>query len=214
MRLAAAVALATLASIAPAADQKAKPVVLVTAYGVFDGRAVNGSSTVAKRLDGLEIGGATIAIAILPVRWGEPEARIPKLVAEKKPILLLGLGEGYPDKITCERVGHNKTMDYPDTAGKKPAAATIDALGPAERKATLLFDEAWFAGATFPVKASDDAGAYLCNELLYVAAAEDVDRIGFMHLPPQGETKDDAYCGVCLPVVKLVLEKNLAAKAH
>jgi pyroglutamyl-peptidase len=204
------IALACAIPSAAAADmQPSAPTVVVTAFGKFAGRTINGSETVAKRLDGITIDGARIVVKVLPVRWGAPEATVPDLVKAEHPVLLLGLGEGHPGKITCESTARN-AAGYPDELGEPPPS-TLDASGPATRAARIAFDPAWFADANIPVVSSDDAGTYLCNNMLYVASAQAVTRVGFVHLPPQGDTADDDYCALCLPVVKGVIAHNLAA---
>ncbi len=206
------IALAGAAIPAAATDsQQLAPTVVVTAFGKFAGRTINGSETVARRLDGATIGGARIVVKVLPVRWGAPEASVPDLVKAEHPVLLLGLGEGYPGKITCESTARN-VAGFPDELGKAPPA-TLDPNGPATRTARIQFDPAWFTDARIPVVASDDAGNYLCNNMLYVASAQPVTKVGFVHLPPQGDARDDDYCAVCLPVVKGMIEHNLAGNA-
>ncbi|HYE06400.1 MAG TPA: hypothetical protein VEL07_12875 [Planctomycetota bacterium] len=204
------IALALLALCTMATAVESQRVVLITAYGPFQGRGVNGSETVARGLDGVEIAGAVIRVRVLPVRWGEPEARVPAAIDELAPVLVVGLGEGHPDRVAVERTARNQAQ-HPDEAGTAPPA-TLQVLGPAERAATLLFDPAWCADATVPVVASDDAGAYLCNNLLYVALASAVPRVGFIHLPPQGGTTDDAYRAALTPIVRAIIERNLAAE--
>ncbi len=203
-------ALLLLATMASALESQ--PVVLITAYGPFEGRGVNGSETVARGLDGLEIAGAVVRVRVLPVRWGEPEARVPAAIDELKPALVIGLGEGHPDRVAVERIARNHAQN-PDEAGHAPPA-TLQILGPAQRAATLVFDPAWCAGAAIPVVASDDAGAYLCNNLLYVALASAVPRVGFIHLPPQGETPAEDYRAALAPIVRTIIEHNLAPAAE
>lgn len=187
----------------------AEPCILVTAYGPFDGRGINGSATLARRLDGSVIAGHRVRIEVLPVRWGAPQATLPTAIAAAEPALLLGLGEGWPDKVTCELVGRN-VASHPDVDGKAPPAPTLEASGPAERRARLVFDAAWFAGGRIPVVASEDAGAYLCNALLYTALAQPTAKVGFVHVPPQGAVDDERYAAALLPIVRTIIEKNLA----
>ncbi len=202
-RLLALLALCTVAS-----ALESKPVVLITAYGPFAGRGVNGSETIARALDGLEIAGAVVRVRVLAVRWGEPEARVPAAIDELTPVLVVGLGEGHPDRVAVESSARNQAQ-HPDEAGRAPPA-TLQVLGPTQRAATLVFDPAWCTEAAVPVVASDDAGAYLCNNLLYVALASAVPRVGFIHLPPQGETPTDEYRAALTPIVRTIIERNLA----
>ncbi|MBA3708304.1 MAG: hypothetical protein H0W83_05745 [Planctomycetes bacterium] len=184
------------------------PIVLVTAYAPFDGRSLNGSATVARAIDGKTVGGARIATLVLPVRWGEPQAKLPTAITDLKPVLVLGLGEGYPAKVTFERIAHNRA-EHPDVDHNPPPAQTLDAGGPATRPTRLAFDAAWFEKPPVPVVPSDDAGAYLCNSLFYCALALPVAKTGFMHLPPQATSTEADYCAAYVPIVLTMIEHNL-----
>lgn len=189
----------------------AEPIVLLTAFGPFDGRGVNGSATVAHRLDGTLIAGARISILVLPVRWGEPERRLPAEVERLKPVVLLGLGEGRPGRtVYVERVGANVARAVPDVGGVLPAQAILDAAAPASRPVRIRFDPSWFTAAAFQVADSHDAGGYLCNELLFTALGQPVSTCGFVHLPPQGEESDALYSDQLVPIVRALIAHNLA----
>ncbi|MBA2480646.1 MAG: hypothetical protein H0V44_08290 [Planctomycetes bacterium] len=201
------------ANAADAADAaESERIVLVTAYAPFDGRSLNGSATVAAAIQGKPVAGARIATLVLPVRWGEPQRRLPEEIARLKPVLVLGLGEGRPGVITFERVAKNRA-DHPDIDHAKPPAPTLDAQGPATRATRLAFDTAWFPKPPVPIGPSDDAGAYLCNSMLYCALGQAVEKTGFMHLPPQGATADAAYAETYAPIVLTLIEKNLIPPA-
>ena len=181
--------------------------VLVTAFEPFAGRTRNGSATVAAALPAAGSAEARIVVVRLPVTWDAP-ARLATLVAEHRPRLILGLGEGHPGRIAWERIARNRA-DGADERGAPPPAATLSADGPTERRGTLQCDPAWFPDATVPIVASDDAGAYLCNALYWHATALDAPRVGFLHLPPQGATADDAYRAAIVPVVAEIIRRNL-----
>jgi pyroglutamyl-peptidase len=188
-----------------------EPSVLLTAFGPFDGRGVNGSATVAHRLDGTLIAGSRISILVLPVRWGEPERRLPAEVDRLKPMVLLGLGEGQPGRtVYVERVGANAARSFTDVDGALPPQAILDATAPASRSARLRFDRSWFTAAAFQVTDSHDAGGYLCNEMLFTALGQPVITCGFIHLPPQGDTPDAPYCDQLAPIVRDLIARNLA----
>jgi len=180
--------------------------ILLTAYGPFAGRGRNGSETVARSLDGTDIGGARVHVVVLPVRWGEPEKVLPAAVTSLHPQLVLGLGEGYPEQAAFEQRAVNRAEHPDEVGGAPPALLLVD--GPAQRQATLRFDRAWFAEDA-PLRLSNDAGTYLCNNLLYVAAAQPVAAAGFMHLPPQSDTPSAEYIARWAPLVKTLLAKNL-----
>ena len=178
--------------------------IVLTGFSAFAGRGVNGSETIARRLDGTLIAGATVSVRILAVRWGEPERVLPALAASR-PRLLLGLGEGFPGRIAVERIGHNRA-GHPDEDGIPPPARLGD--GPASRTARFAFDPAWFHAAPLPVVASDDAGAYLCNAWLWHASALDLPAVGFVHLPPQGDTPDDGYAAGVEPIIRALIARQ------
>jgi pyroglutamyl-peptidase len=184
------------------------PVVLVTAFGAFAGRTVNGSATVAKALDGTVIAGATVRTLILPVCWGEPERRVPEAITLRKPILVLGLGEGEPGRVAVERFGSNRAHGV-DQAGAA-APVLLDARGLQWRELTLRFDPGWCRGAPIRVVRSVDAGDFLCNDLCYLLAGRTAPRCGFIHVPPQGAKPAGDYASALVPVITAIVAGNLA----
>lgn len=184
-----------------------EPAVLLTGYGPFAGRGVNGSETVARKLDQTVIAGHRIHVRILPVRWGEPQRVLDEAVPALKPALVLGLGEGHPGRVAVERIGRNRA-EGPDEAGTAPPASLGE--GPAERAARFAFDPAWFSGVKIPIAASDDAGAYLCNAWLWYATGLPTAKVGFVHLPPQGKVPADRYAAVLVPVISELIARQLA----
>lgn len=185
----------------------AEPVVLLTGYGPFAGRGVNGSETVARKLDQALIAGHRIHVRILPVRWGEPQRVLGEAVPQLKPVLLLGLGEGHPGRVAIELIGRNRAAG-PDEQGAPPPANLGE--GTAERAARFVFDPAWFGGAKVPVAASDDAGSYLCNAWLWYAAGLSTAKVGFVHVPPQGKVPSDAYAAAFVPVISELIARQFA----
>lgn len=196
----------------PAPTPVSQPVVLVTAYGPFAGRGVNGSDTIASALDGRTIAGHRIATAVLPVTWGEPQRQLPGLIAEHQPVLVIGLGEGWPGRIAVEHVGYNQQAGR-DERGADPATVTIETDGPDLRRSRLHFDAAWFSTSRIPVVSSEDAGRYLCNSLLYSVLGATNQPAGFVHLPPQGDVASNRYRQVIEPVIVGLIERNLASAA-
>ena len=183
------------------------PVVLLTAFKPFDNRGVNGSETVAEALRTGQPG-VQLTIVVLDVAWGAPAAKLPALVKQLRPRLLIGLGEGHPGRVCVERVARNQCVG-PDVFGKAPTEHFVEAGGPPQRLATLLFDPAWQLSGEIAVTTSDDAGTYLCNALLYTALGLDVPRIGFVHLPPQGDVDDKVYSDRLAPIVRELIKRNL-----
>lgn len=189
------------------AAEPVKPI-LVVAYAPFAGRGVNGSGTLAAALTKQSIAGHPVVHAILPVRWGEPEKRLPALIAQHDPVIIVGLGEGHPGRIAVEMQGVNKAAG-PDENKQPPTSELLAADGPASRPSRWRFDSAWFAGGRVPVVASKNAGTYLCNSMLYVGLGLDERFIGFVHLPPQGTVPDLNYTTVLTPPVVTLLKHNV-----
>lgn len=187
-----------------------EPIILLTAFAPFDGRGVNGSATIAHRLDGAQIGGARIAILIIPVRWGEPERQLPAAVDRLKPVALLGLGEGLPGHtVYVEQVGANLARHYPDVDGVLPPQAVLNGTGPPSRPVRFRFEPSWFTDPAIQVMASQDAGGYLCNEMLFTALGQPVSTCGFVHLPPQGDVPDVLYSDHLVPIVRDLIAHNV-----
>ena len=182
---------------------QARPPVVITAFAPFAGRGANGSQTVAAALDGQVIAGHRIQTRVLAVRWGEPERVLPELVAEAPVALLLGLGEGHPGRIAIETTAHNRAQGA-DEAGA-PAPATLSADDPGPRQARLIPLSTVPGADPWPVVTSHDAGSYLCNAWLWHASALAVDRVGFIHLPPQGGKEGDDYTAAILPALRKII---------
>jgi pyroglutamyl-peptidase len=180
--------------------------VLLTAFGPFAGRGVNGSATVAKYLEDKGIAGAELRVVVIPVGWGEPEKTLPTTIADFHPDIVLGLGEGFPNAAAFERVAVNRSAGA-DENGRSPSGI-IAPDGATSLPTRLACDPTWFDGLA-PLRLSDDAGTYLCNNLLYVALQQPVAKAGFLHLPPQGDVNDTEYAERWVPVVLRLLEHQL-----
>lgn len=198
---------------AGAATAAEAPRVLVTGFEAFAGRGVNGSATLARSLEGARIAGYEVRAAVLPVVWDGLEGRLAGLLRTHRPALVLGLGEGRPGRVEIETVGRNRAAGI-DERGAPPPEALLEPQGPASRAARLAFDPAWFDGSDPPVIASADAGAYLCNHLLFTGLRVSGERpMGFVHLPPQGAETDERYLARLRPAILALLERNLSATA-
>lgn len=187
-------------------SQAAEPMVLITGFDAFAGRQVNGSATVARALASTQ---PSAAVATMPVIWGEPQRALPPLIAHHRPHLLLGLGEGHPGRIAVETVAHNRAAGK-DVMGDN-APDHLGNLVELSRPARLTIDLDALPESPYPVLFSDDAGAYLCNAWLWQAAGSEVPMVGFIHLPPQGETSDAEYLAAILPVIEAIIAQILAA---
>lgn len=184
------------------------PVVLITAFKPFAQRKVNGSETVAEALRRDHGDGVQVKVLVLDVVWQEPAAKLPALVKQLRPRLFIGLGEGHAGMVMVESTARNHRVGK-DNAGGMPTDRLIEANGPLQRHGTLVFNQAWQLSREIAVGTSDDAGAFLCNALYYTALGLEVPRIGFVHLPPQGEEDDKDYSDRFVPILRELIRRNL-----
>lgn len=174
---------------------KERRAILLTGFGPFPGVAENATARLVPEL-ALRAAEAfpehTFHHDILETAWGAAPQRAADLIATHRPILALHFGVSRDaDGFRIERTAQNVCRIAADVTGYLPAAAQLDCTGPDARTARL--DTAALAahlGARgYPVSVSDDAGAYLCNAVLYhsLAAAEGLApracRAGFVHIP-------------------------------
>lgn len=184
--------------------------VLLTGFEPFAGRTKNGSLTLARALAGKSLGGAEVTYECLPVLWeGFPEI-LGGMLRAHEPAIFLGLGEGQKDYACFEWIGKNQAdPDLRDNAGNPPPAAQLEVGGPYLRKATLAFEKDWVAGLPVQIANSENAGAYLCNHLLFTGLGLTAIPFGFLHLPVQGDTPDADYCSTWFPLLYRLLSKNI-----
>ncbi len=143
--------------------------VLVTGFGAFGGFDANPSWLAVKRLEGETVGGARVVVAKLPVIWDEAAVKLAALVAEHEPAVVVCFGvAGGTDAFRLERTARNENRNGPDNDGTRLRGADIDEAPatypsglPLEAIAEALRD------ADIPVRWSEDAGGYLCNQLFF-----------------------------------------------
>jgi pyroglutamyl-peptidase len=174
---------------------KARRTILLTGFGPFPGVEENASSKLVPALAAT----AREAFAehaflseILDTAWDSAPARVAALLAHHKPHLALHFGVAREAQgFRLERLALNACRVAADATGALPSHAALSLDGPICRASHL--DTAALAarleGRGYPVSLSDDAGAYLCNAVLYhsLAAAEALGRgacrSGFVHIP-------------------------------
>ncbi|MFK7789824.1 MAG: hypothetical protein AB8C95_10085 [Phycisphaeraceae bacterium] len=166
---------------------------LVTGFEPFGGSTLNPSQAVVEALaDGeADLPCVELSTALLPVDTSVISAVVDALWAKHDPDIVLHLGESAKaDRLTLERVALNLLdFDTPDNAGANVVDQPIDPAGPAARFATLpvrsLHDQLKAAGIASEISLS--AGAYLCNQTLYLSLAHGEQRggrqVGFVHVP-------------------------------
>ncbi len=169
--------------------------VLLTGFGPFPGVEKNASAELVKRLaeaaaDRFE--GHSFSAAVLPTEWEDGPAQMCALVDDVEPelIILFGVSEK-SSGMTLEMVARNMCGPKEDACGAVSAGGSILPGGPETVAASLPFDAIAkrLDGLCIPYELSRDAGAYLCNALLYTCAVnycgedEDGARVGFVHVP-------------------------------
>lgn len=184
--------------------------VVLTGFGPFGSVAVNPAH--AGVLDaGMALytdDGVQLVVEILPVEFDRARERVRALAASVEPDVWVSFGVAEERSVvTPERVAHNEIdARIPDNAGARPVGVPVDADGPATLQATLPTEAILTALAESGVaaEASDSAGRYVCNAVLYTAlrALEGSGaRVGFVHLPPGLPEPNEAVKTVVRAVV-------------
>lgn len=167
--------------------------ILFTGFTPFDGRVQNASWIAARGLCENH-GTHHIAHSLrIPVCWGAVNKPLISAVERWHPRVIISMGEGKPGRFTLESRARNARSERPDNNGCLPHGEPIDANGEA-----VLYSSAPLSAITEALKESgidaqrsDDAGAFLCEELLYCLEGvrshhSHVDLVIFVHLPPFG----------------------------
>ncbi len=164
---------------------------------------MNPSQQVAACLDGNQFGNLHVQSRILPVDGRLAPGILVRNIERLKPDAVLCLGEA-PRRpvISIEQVAVN-LLDYriPDNRGAQVVDKPVRKGGPAAYFATLpvrtIHDI--MCAREIPVELSLSAGAYLCNQVMYVLldhlAENNLDiPAGFIHLPslPAQVTRSDS----------------------
>lgn len=170
---------------------------LVTAFGRFDG-GPNCSEALLGRLAAdraaLEAEwGGRVAFRLLAVDTERAEAQLAEALAEARPTHALLMGQAAGRRaLSFERIARNRRdLRVADERGLCGALGPVRAGGPETRAATwpdLEGAAEALCAQGFPAEVSDDAGAHLCNQTLYLAleAAERAEPsfvATFLHLP-------------------------------
>jgi pyroglutamyl-peptidase len=175
----------------------APPRLLITAFGWFDG-GPNCSERLLARLTADRpaveaLWGGPVATALLAVDCVLAEAQLARALADARPthLLLTGQAAGRPH-VSLERVARNRLdLRVPDDRGRLGPLGPVRDGGPDRYAATwpdLEGAAAAIRDAGVPAQVSDDAGAHLCNQTLYLALeaarrAEQPFVATFLHLP-------------------------------
>lgn len=170
--------------------------ILITGFTPFDGRPVNASWIAARALAALGNYEKYALHALeIPVYWGAPRQALSAALLTEVPVLIISMGEGETGTFRIETRARNARRERADNAGRLPIGMPNSATGPAERNSSFACENLCqkLAGHGIPIRLSDDAGAYLCEELLYTLEEfkeeqTAIKQVLFVHVPPFGST--------------------------
>lgn len=173
---------------------RAAPIrLLVTGFEPFGGSTLNPSQAVIEALDAdaIRAAGAELHTAPLPVDTQRIAARVESIWQSIEPNIVIHLGESAKaSRLTLERVALNLLdFDTPDNAGQTLVDQPIDPSGPAALFTTLAVRALKERLKQEQIEAdlSLSAGAYLCNQTLYLSLIQAQQlggaSVGFVHIP-------------------------------
>ena len=165
--------------------------ILVSGFEPFGGEVVNASWEAVKLLPD-EMDDHPVQKLLLPVEFGRSGDLIEEAAAELRPSVVIAVGEaGGRAHLSVERVAVNlMRARIADNAGFQPDGEAIIPEGPDAYLATLPVDACVAAARAdgVPADASETAGLYVCNQLMYrilhaIACNNMHIRAGFIHVP-------------------------------
>jgi pyroglutamyl-peptidase len=167
------------------------PAIVVSGFEAFGGRAQNASWILAGAI--AKAFPQEVCAVQIPVVWGAPLTAIYN--TQPLPDVWVAFGEGTAE-FQIEIHAHNQRGRYPDNHQAQPATPDI-----VSRAAPVLKQRAEVAGlaaaltqAGFPTHVSQNAGRYLCEEMLYsllhaqAQHPEALRLVLFIHVPALGQS--------------------------
>jgi pyroglutamyl-peptidase len=169
---------------------------LLTGFGPFITVLSNPTGRLVERFEQETVSGHEISTCLLPTSFRRaPEmmdAALERGGRDGRPfdlVLMLGVAQNSPG-WRVERYGRNWNNACEDVDGYIPDAGPILASAPEALTATLPTEDlvAALHRAGLPAVASDSAGGYLCNHILFhtlfrLQEAGSATRAGFLHVP-------------------------------
>ena len=162
---------------------------LITGFEPFGGEKINPSWEAVLRLPD-KIGEYSIEKLLLPVVFGRAAEAVIRTAGKSEPDIILAIGQaGGRDRITPELVAINlRYAAIADNSGLSPCDEPIlkgaeDAhfsTLPVRKMASAIAD------CGIPAKLSYSAGAYVCNDTLFLLLEHFKNtktRVGFIHIP-------------------------------
>jgi pyroglutamyl-peptidase len=168
--------------------------VLVMGFEPFLDFDENPTETVVEGLNGRTIEGELISGVVLPVNYELVEQEVLGALKKVKPSLAIGFGLAQKrERITPEKIAINyRSASEPDNAGVKIKDARIDESQPDGLFTNLPVESLAVSlnSLGIPAAVSFSAGAYLCNNAMFVIVREAVKQGfsgGFIHVPCHSE---------------------------
>lgn len=169
-----------------------KPVILLTGFEPFgEQRSPNPSWEGIAKLNDTEWQGYRLVSVQIPVIWGAPLKTLEPQIQQLRPVAVFSFGQGSPGAFAIETKALNQRGEIPDNAGQHPPLPLIVGDGPTEFASTFPFAKVAdiLKQKGLPVRISERAGQYLCEETLY--SLEMLRRksagapvVAFCHVPP------------------------------
>lgn len=170
------------------------PLLLLTGFGPFPGIADNATAVLVPRLTKAvqaRFVGFRVHGEILPTEWDAGPRRLTELLTSLKPAIALHFGVSADAAgFQIEQRGANICRGVSDAAGRMPGAAHVLAEAMTHRLSSLAIVEAVerLRRLAIPAHISQDAGAYLCNAVLYHSLRHANEHApltitGFIHIP-------------------------------
>ena len=181
----------------------AKKTVLLTGFGPFRDVVCNPSWEAVKPLQGVELSGCTVETALLPVEYEGQHERVATLWRQHSPVLCVHVGVGRKGAFALEtecRVGPYRQKDALGKHCGSSGECIVDSTPclrtrcPVESVLAVLQAE---EGA-LAVRASSDAGLYLCEFTYYISSARREAPVIFVHVPPVGHPYTQAQINATL----------------
>ena len=166
--------------------------VLLTAFGPFPGAPFNSTVPLVKALTRRRrpaLAGITYATHVFATTYASVDRDLPKLLANRPDIVLMFGLAGRTRHLRVETRARNAfSVLFPDASGYCPRHNVIKPGGPSSLKGCAPFVRLVSAGrgSGFDVRASRDAGRYLCNYAFWRAlerAGNGAPLVQFVHIP-------------------------------
>jgi pyroglutamyl-peptidase len=176
------------------AARDAHTTVLLTAFGPFPGVPINATMRLVPVLAeraALAFPDVRFVSELLATEWQAGPRRLAALIADIEPDIVLHFGVSSRARgFEIEQRARNACQPAPDAAGILPPAACVRTGGVDFLRTSLPVPHLVQAlqRRGIPAFASRDAGAYLCNAVLYHSLGLAADsaracRVGFVHIP-------------------------------